>query len=259
MKNEKQHYIPCVYLKGFSNYPERNRKAPIYVYDKTTQYSYPSNVEKVAREKNYYPISVEYNLRDIESLSDPILKKIRNWKLPDSHDKLIFSIFINIMITRVPFIRKFLKDKIPENISKAIEENLKEVSDPETRIKFGNRIEGKRKKLENYFNSLYGNPTIDNRLVSNLSGWKWILYYVKSESKFITCDNPVSITEERELFIPISSNICLFISKENDKEDFMLVPEIYYKVINNRTASKATRFIYYHEKKDWVEKIKRQP
>jgi len=93
--------------------------------------------------------------------------------------------------------------------------------------------------------------------VSTLFGLKWIFYYVKqeSESKFITSDNPVSITNEGELFFPISSNICLVISIGNDREDFILVPEKHYEAINNRTASNATRFIYYHEEKDWVKKI----
>jgi len=69
------------------------------------------------------------------------------------------------MITRVPFIRKFLKDKIPGNISKAIEENLKEVLDLKNRIEFRNRIEGLRNKIEDHFYLLYGNPSIDMNIV----------------------------------------------------------------------------------------------
>ena len=249
------HYVPCVYLKGFSDSPAKNRKAPIFVIDKETKNSYTCSVEYTAKDKNYYPDSVESNLRVIESHSDPILIKLRNCNLPDSVDKLIFSIFINLMITRVPHLRKILKGKIPANISKAIEENLEKVPDLKNRIEFSNRIEGMRMEIENDFYKKYRNPSIDMNLVSHLFNMKWIFYYVKSESKFITSDNPVSITNEGELFFPISSNICLVISIGNDREDFILVPEEHYEAINNRTASKATRFIYYHEEKDWVKKI----
>jgi len=227
--------------------------------------SFTNIIENVAKEKNYYPKYVETRLEEIESYADPIFEKIRSGRLPDTKGKKIISIFINVMISRVPHMRKWLKEKVPDAISESQAYTEKKIKIIPEKIDFKKRVEREKSNIENQLSFIFGNPWIHKEFVLLVSMMKWVFYYVQSESKFITSDNPVTklneyglYDKEGKLFFPISSNVCLVASLGNDREEFMLVPDKDYEAINHRTASNATRFIYYHEERDWVKKFIRK-
>jgi len=92
-----------------------------------------------------------------------------------------------------------------------------------------------------------------------LSQMTWRFFICGEPNAFLTNDNPVFIfkhlgigKEYSELTFPISNYITLWATWRPIDEGYFHANNQVVKEINRRTASIATRFIYFSKKRDWV-------
>ena len=92
-----------------------------------------------------------------------------------------------------------------------------------------------------------------------LSQMTWRFFTCEKPNAFLTNDNPVFIFKHigignkySELTFPISSYITLWATWRYIDEGYFPANNHVIKEINRRTASEATRFIYFSKNRDWV-------
>lgn len=108
----------------------------------------------------------------------------------------------------------------------------------------------------------YQNLTPDSlpRFRTILSTMTWVFLTSDKRQPFLTSDNPVFFFEglginnpESEITFPISSNITLWATwHKNVLEDYITAKDNIVREINRRTASAATKYVYYSEEAQWV-------
>lgn len=89
---------------------------------------------------------------------------------------------------------------------------------------------------------------------------KWVFLTSQKGQPFPTSDNPLFFFEdlgigrpESEITFPISSSVALWATWRRDLTEGCVPAKTHViKQINKRTASAATKYVYYSQKADWV-------
>lgn len=268
----RNHYVPQAYLKGFSE-PE----APtfVWVYDKGNGRSFRTNVTNAAVESGFYPDDVEDALNEeIEIPANAVIEKVRCQKAITPDEKLTLSLYMGVMLKRVPRHRQRQADLIPEVRERVFKELLtglyraKEAHPELTEAANRRIIEASRLK-EEYAERLppalvahIQRPTVSRKLVEHIVAMSWKFGVSKGESMYLASDNPVFLFEERgigrpesEISFPISSDIILIANWESPVQfdcEYVDARQQLVKEVNRRTVRSATRFVYYHRSESWV-------
>lgn len=264
-----KHYIPRYYLSGFT----QNSKPPlIWVYKKGSSKVFATQIKNVAHETDYFPDNFEtYLANDIEAPANIVLRKIRERKIITTEDKIILSNYIVVLRKRVPESKKRLKEEAPK-ISDEIKKKLfKKIEDLKIKNPSkANLLEKRRREAQDILEKFKDNPPeeawrsairpeMTPRMSEALSKMTWRFFVCEEPNAFLTNDNPIFIfrhigigNKYSELTFPISNYITLWATWRLLDEGYFPANNQVVKEINRRTASVATRYIYFSKERDWV-------
>jgi hypothetical protein len=268
-----QHYIPQYYLGAFSDSPTSSN---IWVYEKGSNQISRRAIKAVANENNRWPKKIEeYLANKIEAPVKPVLDKIRNRQPITQSEKDVLSAYMVVMLQRVPRGLERVKANVPEVLNQVFDDLEKEIQrliteHPPKKSVLQNRLQelpSLKSKYESDFpmEVWYQNLTPDAlpRLRVVLPAMTWIFLTADKRQPFLTNDNPVFFFEslgigrpESEVTFPISSTIALWATwHKNLVEGYIAAKDTIIKEINRRTASAATKYVYYSEEAQWVVKL----
>ena len=269
------HYIPQHHLRGFASFSDRHK---IWMYDKEQQKFRLLPIKKVAQKPDFYSEEDEKFLSEkIEGPVQYILKKMKT----ASHDisleeKILLSIYIISMMLRIPKHREFLEKNFIPNEYKNF------ISDPEKlATELDMTVEEVKIEAEEYERNVLESESrnlarIDQLAVIRckykeigekyLSRMNWAIIQSNSSYKFLTSDNPVFTSENSvlsnsnpETILPLTSSCVLHISSHNTDDNrnitYVKGSSEVIKQINNRTVWRSDRFLFYHVKVPWIEKL----
>jgi len=265
-----KHYIPRFYLRGFI---DSNLQDQIFVYEICkNKRPFKTNIKNIAQEKDYYTDEVEKLLCDeIESPVAPVLNKIINHQIISIEERLTLAIFMSVFLKRVPRHRIRMNEYAPDAMNSVFSnfyERLDELSgkNPEKKELIIKRRSEAQKYQEEWKKEIpkeilekVQRPAPNPKIIELLLKMTWIFHTVSEGSKLITSDNPVFFHEgiglgnnESEISFPLSSNIVLWGSYKPYVEGYYPVKESLIKEFNRRTVKLATRYIFYHEDREWI-------
>jgi len=263
-----QHYIPQYYLEGFT---ESTDSSNIWVYEKGNNRIFRTSTKTAANENNRWPKSVEeYLANQIETPAKPVIDEIRNRQSLTQSAKDAFSAYMVVMLQRVPRGLERAKEIAPKVRDKVFDDIEKEINrlitlHPSKKSILQNRLQelaSFKLKYENefpkevWYNLITSGPLL--QILATLPTMTWI-FLTSHRQHFLTCDNPIFFFEglgigkpESEITFPLSNTVTLWATWRNLKEGYIPAKETIIREINRRTASAATRYIYYSEEAQWV-------
>lgn len=265
------HYIPQYYLEGFTSLESKQ----IWVYEKNGPLKFPTFVKSTANENKYYSQEVEtYLANEIEAPANAVIKKLRNREQITNEDKMILSIYMVVMLKRVPESKRRMREMAPGVAEKIRVKWEKETSElitinPDQEDELKHRLKELKESQEKFLNDppkdfwlALIRPETTPNVIYYLQQMTWCFLTFDDEPMFLTCDNPVFYFSdlgigkpESEVTFPISSNITLFLTWRNYIEGYYPITTQACKEINRRTAFNATRFIYHAKDENWVQDV----
>lgn len=252
-KKKKQHYVPQCYLEEWA-IPNTHQ---VFVYDKQSQKERKSNILDVAEENYFYDIDLtkvmaesekeKYGFskdadlskvdeeqyienmfaKDIEGNFKFLLKKIikitskSQWEIQNcffisDEDKLAFSYYIAIQNLRVKRVRETIS-----NISNLIHQAFENEN---VVPGFFEKYTARKEELPFIHGAMICDDNSVNALAQRIYALKWLLGINKTDSMFLTSDNPIGTiphvshpymsmnglnSEGIEAYFPISPNVIL--------------------------------------------------
>ena len=266
------HYVPQYYLKGFCNsslpsmiarYDKGKRRAPLF-----------TNVKNVAQEKGFYSDEVEESLATkIEQPANAVLDKIRTRNVISSRERRSLCNYMAAMLMRVPRSKERVSEAMPkamaricsdldQQISRLIQARPVKAEIYERRREEAQQL---REKLESEVPEEIWNqlvlPSTTSPIIAHLNAMTWQFLTFDDVPSFMTSDNPVFLFEgigigsqNSEVTLPISQSIALWATWRMDLEEgFFPTRRQIVREINARTVYSATRYVFYPDKKQWVE------
>lgn len=225
----------------------------------------------------------------IETKASEIITSVKKQKKLTEEEIDWFSIFIALFRLRVPKWRRFTEEAILRILEKFAREM---VIDPERLKRIVSRFEEntgeifdipldklREMVLSNKLKFSLKNHDISLLLMSNLlfssaemlAQMNWAFLETHSRFSLVTCDNPIfyndpfrdnqSIyglglaTKTVELTLPVTKNIALLMTWDNNKQGYYKINQETAKSINHRTIASADRFIYAGTMTDELKKI----
>jgi len=292
-RKKRHHYIPVFYLKGFI---DPYNKPYIWAYEKGNSRIIKATAENLAVKEHYYSFptpdgekdteTFEYMLHAVENTTAPVIRKIKNNESLSDQERADFSLFLGIMMTRVPgyrqkvekmtadFIRRMNKFMAcnPE-ILKAEIEKWEEDSGEKMDIP----IEDLRKfiiddeyniEIKPYFS--LGFVRLANDFAPIFFNMKWAFYRATDDYKFVTSDSPLFFTDPThdpnsfygvglanknvEITFPISKDLSL-VATWKGIEGYVQCKNRQVKEITRRTVLSAARFVYASRKSEVLNRL----
>lgn len=249
MKTKKEHYVPQFILKNFSF----DRNMYIWCYDKQEEKFFKTNVLNIAAENNFYNVTHENGLAEIETETSKIIAEIiRNETLErlTSKEKEQLSYLFALQVIRTKYHRIRYKD-IVQNLWGAIGKMGYKIED----------FQGYKETSEEDIKS-YGLRSLAN--AEDLSKYffkkDWILFKTIEDIPFYISDNPVSMQNLKgdkiglnvvgiELYFPLSKtlNLAMFCPSYKNKINeayakFKYIQQIYISRAKELVASELEYF-----------------
>ena len=238
----RSHYIPQKYLKGFCG---EERPSEIWAYDKNGCRRFPVGVRRIAVEHGYYPEDAEKDMNiEVEAPANGVLDRIYSQNVISIDEKRTLSNYIALMYTRVPKHRERV-DRLLANRGKEVfgrefpDANLEEVA---TAAKL---------------------PFLSHRTSRLIAEMTWRFATRDGASYFLTSDNPLFIfpqwglaNGESEFSFPISRDVALLANWQVGQDlSYYPIEEKHVRSVNKRTASSASRFLFYPKEEEWVTRL----
>jgi hypothetical protein len=234
MQGEQQHYIPRFLLKNFT----RGKKPKIFVYDKSNDKRFHTNIKNISAENGFYDLEVEDGvltmepgLARLEANTSGIIKKLikdRNIKSLSEEEVAILALFLAVQFVRTKEHRlrfEHLGIQLAQKLHDmgASEENIKELigssgSVPEDKL-FGLR------------------SLVEARgFVPHFLSKAWVLLETTPRNPFFISDNPIGLHNDMDfgpygnlglavkgiqIYLPISSTLCLNLLCPTIAEEFI--------------------------------------
>lgn len=301
MSKRRHHLQPRFYLKGFvSDQDKESPKVWVYekgkpFYDgKTEQLQNPRHltITKAARKKDFYAFENQDGKKDYEKYENilrddfeeparPVLEKIIYQEEISQEEKKALLRYTASMVTRSNWWKNISDqiDKIVEPATKAdieyITDEIVKIAKEQNDTEFSDasklRAFFEKNVLEEVKKRKKGEYEKDamiryaERFTEVLETLQIQFLIAPANMLFLTSDNPVCYTSfdnrEVHLFFPISSKICLFGSRINEKgfDRWRLIKRGIWQ-IDDRTVEKIRGFlvsravteIYYAKKSTWL-------
>lgn len=277
------HILPELYLKGFVI---KKDEPFIWVYKRGEEYNpgqgkisnnpYKESIGGIY-ERDFYAEPqktkgedfeiFENELEQLEKPCDLIFQKLRSRQMINSAEKHQFSIYIEMMRRRVRAGREMIRRLLPQHSveyepSKKLFQRLNWPNTYETREYLKEFSKGmvQQEGFDIRMHNRTSTAAPDSLLIEVLEKMTWNFYIAPDGYSFFTGDNPVFISDEfglrknvSELSFPISTDIVLVASwNKMLKEGLAETKPQFVKEINRRTASKASREIYFSKNPNWV-------
>ncbi len=261
------HYVPQAYLRGFT---EPGSADMIWAYDKHQRKLFRTNVVNVAQEKGFYGHEIEQALNaEVETPAHPVLEQIRRRERINAEQRYALSVYITVMLARVPHRRAKVKERLPAEIDKTIQKYIDAVHYIAATTDMQQAVAQKRLRELEDLRARYqaeppklvveqlNTPQPNQKIVQTIYSMVWRFLVADRATRFVTTDNPVFffecygfIRDVSEFSLPISSAICLIGNWQPGKcaEQLCDVPDAYVKEMNRRSISNATRFVFHHKR-----------
>jgi Protein of unknown function (DUF4238) len=269
------HYVPRAYLKGFTDPAERER---IWAYNKIERNLYPTSIRKAAQETRFYSEDDEIALNsEIESPANPVLEKLRKRMPADDSERLTLANYLAVMLTRVPAHRAESRRQFPGVLEETFQELMAFTSETPRDLDTASASTDLARLLP-HLKAAYAttppealvNEMERPRLISTVRDciynmtWRLLVCLPGSSLRYVTTDNPFFFFRGygladrlAEFSFPVSSQACLHGSwtRTDAQDNIFQVPERFVREMNRRNISSCTRFIFYHERADWIAKL----
>lgn len=222
MSKELQHYVPRFLLKNFT----KGKKPQIFVYDKSNDKQFKTNIKNIAAETGFYDIEIEGGeftlepgLSHLESNTSGIINKIvkeRSILHLDEKERAILAVFLAVQFVRTKEHRirfEQMGDLLREKLIAigASEENIAELIGLQDGVPEEKMIGFKSIMDAEEFVPHFLNKT-------------WGLFETNAKHPLYTSDNPITLHNENDygfrgniglavkgiqIYIPLSSTLCL--------------------------------------------------
>lgn len=224
MPQENQHYVPRFMLRKFSS----GKKPKVFVFDKSNDNEFQSNVKNLASETGFYELEVESgvfsaeaSLSKLEGTASGIIKKLvenEDLSILTKQEILLLSVFFAVQFVRTKEHRlKF------EKLGSVLEERLRAMGANADQIK---EAIGSSEDVDS--TKLFGLRSISDvsEFLPRFLNKTWLLYKNETDTPFYTSDNPVTLYNQNdygllgnlglgvkgvEIYIPLSPNLLLSI------------------------------------------------
>jgi hypothetical protein len=264
-----KHYVPQRYLRGFQ---DKTRPGFIWMYDKQLGTRKLLPISKVAQEPDFYSPDVEEALNEhVEKPANAVIDKLRAGGSLTDQDRAILAYYVDTMVRRVPVTRQKSYGALPQ----VLKDTIREVKDfieaqgregrlkPETVAKRLAEADAYEKKFQNQPPSevvkIVETPWPTQQPLAIIFSMEWRFLTTNGPTFFVTSDNPAYFfeafglgTKNSELAFPITSELLLHCSWQKMRVPIRLAEQDLVKELNRRNASGASRFIFYHEDRDWL-------
>jgi hypothetical protein len=273
-KPKKQHYVPQVYLRHFTDKDEY-----LNIYDINSGEYRRQTPANVGYSKHFYTLekdgekdySVEYLLANhVDILYSPVLKKIENKERLTRKDKEDLAIFITFQYLRTPSHRKNynrMVDTFYKQTSKIIfsmkkHHGLLDHIDSNELKTIEKIIENEEYQIEvPKEHSLEFMLKFSEEMSYMLLNHNFIILEASSKSEFITSDNPYCMVKEKwsdrwsgygiintTKFFPLSPKYLLVLKDPGEKIAYMKIDKSQVRELNFLIFSWAERFVFSRNK-----------
>ncbi len=266
------HYAPQKYLRGFCD-----TEAKIWVFDRLKNNTFRTTLRNIAQENGFYSPEDERDLNEfVEIPANSVLDKLRTGVEIGLEDREKLAFYISTFIYRVPYNRELAASYAsPDAFAQFVDRVAAEIKTTGAEIGTNKeKIDERLKQVEEFrekyaqkpaeaFQDKIRSPWPSLDIFRAIMDMKWQFYSTSGPSCFLTSDNPVFFfsskglaTDDSEMSFPVSSTILLRGCWQNVREGRTIaIPQKLVKEMNRRTASKSTRFLFYHKQEDWVARI----
>lgn len=263
MSAEQHHYVPRFLLKHFTS----GKKPQIFVYDKSNDNQFRTNIKNIAAEHGFYDIEVddeiltlEPGLAHLEANTSGIIKKIlkeRTLKTLDEHEVAILAVFLAVQFVRTKEHRLRF-----EHLGELFAQKLRDMGVSEENI-----TEQTKSKTGLPEDKLIGFESVlgAKEFVPHFLNKVWVLFETTIKHPFYISDNPLTLHNEVdhgpygniglavrgiEIYLPISTTLCLGLlcpsiakefqnAYENLRQLDQVAPGLADTIMNNPEASRA--------------------
>ncbi|HRF50428.1 MAG TPA: DUF4238 domain-containing protein, partial [Anaerolineales bacterium] len=268
------HYIPRYYLKGFGPPGQPN---VITRVEKYTTSTLTTDVKNVAQENDFYSEEIEiYLSTEIERPANDVLAKLRQLVLPGVAEKVSLARYLTALLKRVPRAKERYDEMSPEILERVFSDLERQIDEiAAERPEKSDLMRARREQLAQlrvqyetgmpkemlrdiWLNNLRAERSMATE--ERLTAMTWTYLMAREGAEFITCDNPVFFhtaigigNMRSEVTFPISSQLALWATwSKTLPENFVRVRKSVVKLVNRRTASCATRYLFSSGTYDWV-------
>ena len=222
MQGEKQHYVPQFLLKNFTH----GKKPKIFVYDKSNDRCFQTNIKNIAVENEFYDIrfedyilTMEPALSRLETNTSSIVKKIlRHRSLQSLTENQIETL---ALFVAVQFVRTKEHRLVFKHIGEQLADSLSKTGTSKEQIK---RMIGEPPGESS--RKLFGMSAFMNvkEYIPHLLNKAWLLFETTPKYPFFISDNPIVLHNDQDhgpygnlglavrgiqVYIPLSSTLCL--------------------------------------------------
>ena len=222
MAAKQQHYVPRFLLKNFA----RGEQSQVYVYDKSNDKRFRTNIKNVAAEAGFYDLEVDAGvltlepaLAHLEANTSTIIRKVvetKTLRILNTNDVAIVAAFLAVQFVRTKEHRlrfEHLTELVKDKLQKmgASGENIRELTTsrddlPEDKLIGMRSIVDAKELMPHFLNKT------------------WVLYETTPAHPFYISDNPIVLHNELdhspygnlglavrgiEIYLPFSSTLCL--------------------------------------------------
>lgn len=268
-----KHYVPQEYLRAFAI---DGRPKHVWMFDKKKESWSAAAIDKIAQERDYFTPEVEAALaRQVESPGHAVLKRLRGLEHLVPGDREALSLYIAVMIKRVPRSRRKAHELLPEVLESTITDTRQEFTEVlqntnpdrlKSLLDELDRVAAKyRKATPQSVVDQINTPTVAKEMVDAIERmvWRLVLRPTKA-SPFITSDHPAFFFDaygvgspKAELTFPLSPDMTLMGSHQGEARSMLVAPATkdIAKEINRRVAGGAERFVFSSVRAQWIETL----
>ncbi len=268
------HYVPQRYLRNFQS---PSRSGFVYLFDKKTGQARGAKITKIAQERAFYSAETEKLLNElVETPAKSALAKLLNSEHPTKEERRTISLYMAVMLMRVPDrrhkalmlmpqvhadvfgeIRSYFLSLIgsQEVDQQLLHARLRQLDALDERYKQNPPAEVVERIRD---------PTPPSEVVRLIGQMAWRVCLSEGPCYFLTSDNPVFYfgaygmkNRESEVVFPLSTTQALHCCWQRALHDtvFLRATQPIVREFNRRVASRTLRFAFYHEEADWVHRL----
>jgi hypothetical protein len=255
----------------------------VWQHDKQGAAPVQASIGQVAQRRNFYDEETEIRLNnEVEIPGSRAIQKILDREPVDTDGMVDLVVYVGTMIRRVPFHRQWAgeisKDLLPKALVE-VRENGRELvrrlaaenqhNDEWINERFG-WIDAATEKLAKdtptEVTDQMNSPFPSELIVGALLDLTWRVLETPGPQFFVTSDNPAAYFRwegfglgghETELVFPLSPTVALHGSRHRGSRNLarLRVPPRTVREINKRLVSQASRFVFTHDKPNWLPKL----
>lgn len=264
------HFVPQRLLRNFAVPGEPN---VVFMYDKKEICFRKVSIKRAAQEPKFYPDEVEADLaRTVESPTNPIIAKLLRKEILTSDERAQLSVYVAVMITRVPRYRRKSAGRMPKVLQETVDDLKKHFAKLAADEKLPTeKLDRVLAEIDRNHVALARNPPsqiveqirtpwASERIVGGIYSMAWHVFSASTET-FITGDAPVHVFDgfgvgrhESEFAFPLSPHIALVGEHQTVPRTlrFHQATPRMIREINRRLVSHAERFVFCHIEHEWL-------